>query len=409
MKRLFIHAIIMAFYWVFLLPTADAQNRQHNLRFSHHVGTTLSDPEAVSIAASASNVVATDSGVDDISCAVSINKDGSVTSFVITDGVIDNAEEFVRIERLNGDIKVVRAINWCGSTGAGIIGCARVPGSSLVMVRFSPSLEGILMAHEFGHNQGLNHRNGHNNLMHPSIGPTRVGINEVECNAFKGPARINAVNNADTSGFSAQLAPQSDTTALIKQHYFHGFPVAEGKLIPKEDAELIIRILKDENQKEWWPNALAALGLMNSDKSFKAITDFMENASGKDFSDPLSFRALATAPVALGYYVNVSQDEKALQYMVKAATPDRMQNNPEFQNLRVLDDDTTSVLAGSFMAALSVAVTEKDAVLEALKDIKNETGPEQPLIFDQLNQSKIEYERVKELGLEAYRSRNDDN
>ncbi|WP_431310026.1 hypothetical protein [Marinicella meishanensis] len=302
---------------------------------------------------------------------------------------------------------MVRAINWCEKTGAAYLGCASMPGNSLAMVRFSPDQDGILMAHEFGHNQGLDHRLGEFNLMDKSIGPTRVGINHQECDAFKGDA--GGEGHAESPVAGAVAEPETDTMTLIKTHYFHGFPVAEGKNIPKEDAAMIIELLHDEGEKQWWPNALAALGLMNSEQSFQAITDFMEQATSDDFKDPLVFRALATAPIALGYYVNVSQDQQALNYMVNAATPERMTKNTEFRNMLAIDNTDTSALAGSFVAGLSLAVTEGDGALDALQNIRLEVQPDQFPIFDQLDQSKIEYERVKELGLEAYRSRNDDN
>lgn len=407
MKKTVISFILMCLNWDVLISSVSAQTDSHKLKFLHHVNAVLSNSEAETIASIATKILTTDNGEYDVPCPVTISKNGNVDSFSKTDGIIDNAIEFNLVDRVRGNVKVVRAINWCNETGAAIIGCANVPGSSLAMVRFSPDLDGILMAHEFGHNQGLFHRLGKNNLMDKSIGPTRVSVNQHECDAFRGSASSasNGVASASNDGGNLSI----DSVALIKTHYFHGFPVAEGKLIPKEDVDKIIRILQDENEKQWWPNALAALGLMNSDQSFKVITEFMENATSEDFNDSLTFRALATAPIALGYYVNVSQDQQALEYMVNAATPDRIQNNSEFQNMLAIDNENTSILSGSFVAGLSLAVTEGDGALDALQDIRDEIKLDQPSIFEQLDQSKIEYQRVKDLGLETYRSRNDDN
>ena len=46
------------------------------------------------------------------------------------------------------------------------------------------SMEGILWAHEFGHNKGLRHRVGQLLLMNPSISPTQKGLNSNESDAF---------------------------------------------------------------------------------------------------------------------------------------------------------------------------------------------------------------------------------
>ena len=67
-----------------------------------------------------------------------------------------------------------------------MIGCAPVPGNSLSVVRFTPSLEGILWAHEYGHNKWLNHRNDDPNaVMNGTIGSTRLRVNAPECTSYQ--------------------------------------------------------------------------------------------------------------------------------------------------------------------------------------------------------------------------------
>jgi hypothetical protein len=90
-------------------------------------------------------------------------------------------------ELLPGQVQVVDQINWCGGFSPNIIGCASVPGNSLVVVRFTPALEGILWLHEFGHNKGRNHRTDPNAVMAPSIGATRTHVNATECAAYEVP------------------------------------------------------------------------------------------------------------------------------------------------------------------------------------------------------------------------------
>lgn len=381
---------------------AVAQTRNHDLVFMHHTGTSLTNAEADRIAADATAVLKTDSGNNDIACDVNVGRRGNVGSFSVTDGIIDNATEFVQVEQVSGDVKIVRAINWCGSIGAGIIGCARVPGSSLAMVRFNRSLEGILLAHEFGHNQGLSHRNGTDNLMHPSIGASRVGLNQAECTAFRGPARIHAFPSA--SVFNAQHTADSPVLEIIKQHYFHGFPVDVGLGLPPEAAGEIAALLSDEDQKEWWPNALAALGLIGGEDSFELITTFIEETAVGRTDDPDVFRALATAPIALGYYANVSADRDAVAYLAAGATPERLNRDSRFQSLSSEEPDSGLGLAGSFIAGLSLAVTSDNEALNALNDLSTEEGGFQAIITDRSNDAAREYLRVQEMGLEAYSS-----
>jgi len=81
---------------------------------------------------------------------------------------------------------IVQTISWCGTTGV-FFGCASVPGSKLaVSLDASPMVLGKIMAHERGHNAGLNHRSGSCNLMNSAVGNRNNGCLIVsECNAFK--------------------------------------------------------------------------------------------------------------------------------------------------------------------------------------------------------------------------------
>ena len=113
-------------------------------------------------------------------------RDGDVTVFTEGDGSIDSAAEFNALTALPGHIKVVNQINWCGALIPNVIGCAPVPGNSLAVVRFTPSLEGILWAHEYGHNKGRSHRNDDANaVMNGTIGATRLKVDAPECTAFR--------------------------------------------------------------------------------------------------------------------------------------------------------------------------------------------------------------------------------
>jgi hypothetical protein len=107
-----------------------------------------------------------------------------VTVFDDGDGSIDSAAEFNAVIALAGFVKVVNQINWCSGIGFNIIGCAPIPGSSLVVVRFTGA-EGILWAHEYGHTRGLPHNTGGTAIMNGTITATHTMVTPSECAAFK--------------------------------------------------------------------------------------------------------------------------------------------------------------------------------------------------------------------------------
>jgi hypothetical protein len=157
----------------------------HDLVVRHYITTTLTDEDADRILSDGTEVLQVNHGPGDVACDVTTVRDGPITSFDVGDGSIDSEAEIWEVLNLPGHTKVVNEINWCGSPGPGIIGCAPTPGTSYVVVRFTENQEGILWTHEFGHNKGLPHREGIDLLMNPYISPTNNRINDTECTAFR--------------------------------------------------------------------------------------------------------------------------------------------------------------------------------------------------------------------------------
>lgn len=157
----------------------------HNLQVSRHNTTTLSNARADAILTNASTILQTNDGSGDVACNVRMVRNGNVTTFTTGNGIINSAAGFNAVNGLPGNVKVVRQINWCGGLIPNVIGCAPVPGTSLVVVRFTANQEGVLWVHEFGHNRGLNHRNGTRAVMRPTINVNNNRINSTECNAYR--------------------------------------------------------------------------------------------------------------------------------------------------------------------------------------------------------------------------------
>ena len=132
------------------VPVALAGFTTHLLGVRRFTTSVLTNADADRILADATTVLQTNDGPGDVACNVNLNRTGNVTVFADGDGSIDSAAEFNTIIGLAGHIKVVNQINWCGVLLPNVIGCAPVPGNSLVVVRFTTNQEGILWAHEFG-------------------------------------------------------------------------------------------------------------------------------------------------------------------------------------------------------------------------------------------------------------------
>ncbi len=167
-------------------PPPPATPVIHPLQVGQHSSLTLTDAGADTILTDATTVAQATDGPGDVACGVGVARNGGVTTFA-TPSIINSSGDLNAVLALPGNIKVVNQINWCGGFSPNIIGCAPIPGTSLAVVRFTANQEGILWLHEFGHNQGLNHRNDPNAVMFPVIAPTRRFVDMTECNAYRAP------------------------------------------------------------------------------------------------------------------------------------------------------------------------------------------------------------------------------
>jgi hypothetical protein len=103
--------------------------------------------------------------------------------------VINTSSELNQVFANNsGRVKVVDYIGWCGGGGTGILGCGETPGNSLAVVRMSNKYEeGILWAHEYGHNSGLGHNATVGFVMYGGLLAANSRLAGFECGAYHNP------------------------------------------------------------------------------------------------------------------------------------------------------------------------------------------------------------------------------
>lgn len=147
----------------------------------------INDAQADTILTDATRVSFTKETSDDVVCSLRLLRPDGVGTFTTGDGSIDSSSEFSTVLGVPGFVKVVNQINWCGSLIPNVIGCAPVPGNSMVVVRYGAGTfnEGILWLHEYGHTRGLGHRTGTTTVMNPYISSTQVALSSTECTALR--------------------------------------------------------------------------------------------------------------------------------------------------------------------------------------------------------------------------------
>lgn len=157
----------------------------HQFQINRFATAGLTDAEADNILRDGTTLTQTNDGAGDVACLVELRRNGPVGVFNVGTGDINSNPDFQQVLAVPGQVEVVNRINWCGAFAPNIIGCAPIPGNSLVVVRWVQNEEGVLWTHEFGHNRGLQHRNDPDTVMNPVIGVTHRRLNQGECNAYR--------------------------------------------------------------------------------------------------------------------------------------------------------------------------------------------------------------------------------
>ena len=163
----------------------------HRLTISRYSSTTptnvsamLTDTRADEILDDAATVLQVNDGPGDVACSVAFARSGNVGVFTTGDGSLDTKAELNAVFKLAGNVKVVREVNYCGKVNTSFIGCGGTPGTSFVVERHTTNEEGILWAHEFGHNQGVKHRTDSDrqfDARHHRYEPEACQSNGVQC------------------------------------------------------------------------------------------------------------------------------------------------------------------------------------------------------------------------------------
>jgi len=129
---------------------------------------------------------------EDMACCIKLEREGDNRSFGVPgdglDVITTSAELSAVINNPISRVKVVDYIGWCGGPGSGIIGCGYTPGHGMVVVRMSSAHdEGLLWAHELGHNTGLPHNSTPGFIMFASFSSGASKLSSYECYKYHTP------------------------------------------------------------------------------------------------------------------------------------------------------------------------------------------------------------------------------
>jgi len=297
-------------------------NRTVSLTVHRHTNVALTDAEADRILRDMGTVLQTSNVAGDVATAVQFVRNGAVRVLPSTvAATIQTAAEWNTLMGAGTGVKVVTDIRWCGGPGGSIIGCAPVGvgTANLAVVRFTAAQEGILWAHEYGHNAGNSHRNDARAIMNAGIGANHDSVDSTESGRYlAGPLAISGAAQAGTSGCCQDdsIEPPLDVREFVSQHWIEGVPYQAASLYTEQDARRLVELLAEGTEEEFLPEIVTTLCFIGSPVAAEPLIDFVESAR----TGRAVFKAKNAALIHLGDLIKKSGNLPALDFLTHVAT-----------------------------------------------------------------------------------------
>lgn len=381
------------------------------LRVRRFVTATLTDADVDRILADASASLQARDGAGDTACAVRFERDGGVDTFTDGNGSIDSAAAFAALMALPGHVKAVNQINWCGALIPGVIGCAPVPGNSLAIVRFEAALEGLLWAHEMGHNRGLNHRGDPNAVMNGTIEAAHRELDAGECLAFQVSPAVAAAAEGPPQPRVAGTAsgPLPDIRDFVRRVFIHGVPFAEASRYGADAVPTLLSMLQDPREARFWGNIAVVLGMIGDAQVVDPLIAFLEARATTAARQPAGqYRARTSALMALGYLVNRTGDGRALAYLQAGTEPQAWESRAAPAGMAPFQASIAERNTDfARHAILGLALSGRPEAAETLQSLQQPATTESGRAFraqvgDLVSEALTEHQRVSGQGLAEY-------
>jgi hypothetical protein len=278
-------------------------------------------------------------------------------------------------------VKVVQAIRYCGGPGGSIIGCAPVGSATVNMavVPFTANQEGVLWAHEYGHNVGNGHRTDDGRaLMFPSIGADHNVVNSTESGRFlSGPLALTGAAEPMRSscGHGEVMQPLDDVVDFVTQHWIEGVPREAAEQYTEEDARRLMELLDEPGEhEEFLPEIVTTLCFIGSEVVVEPVIDFIRSPR----AGRAVFNAKNAGLIHLGDLIAQTGNQTALEFLTLVASDMKEAealSEPQFAAQAASDNpgpaplDLGAELAVSATLGLSLAGTpEAKETIDHLKE-----------------------------------------
>lgn len=284
-----------------------------SLPMSKHEGVRLDDARADGILAEATRLLRTADTQSDMICDLTLKRENPLQTFDIPD-IIDSSTDFAVACQRPGRVHVVEHVFWCGGECSTCMGCSQQPGSCMVVSRQDEALEGILWAHEYGHNVGNGDLTSPGNVMHFAVLSGNFAVTTAQCGLFLSPA------TKGQSGGTAQPAMSLDE--FVRTPFIHGVPYDQASRFTGDDVPRLLQMLQEPPPGVRLSNVVLTLGMIGDSRADQALRTFASAGPEDTAVSREVFVAKRSAVVALGYLYFRTRERSILTFLTEGLQQD---------------------------------------------------------------------------------------
>ncbi|MCB2264298.1 MAG: hypothetical protein LGR52_15365 [Candidatus Thiosymbion ectosymbiont of Robbea hypermnestra] len=116
---------------------------------------------------------------------------------------------------------------------------------------------------------------------------------------------------------ASQSQRLKDIGNFVQEIYTEGIPFEQASRYSGSVVPRLLRMLKSPGKQDSWPNIVTTLGMIGDKRAVGPIIEFIEKGAGT--WNRSRKQAQKSAIVSLGYLINLSGDQDALDYLIRRA------------------------------------------------------------------------------------------
>ena len=197
-------------------------------------------------------------------------------------------------------------------------------------------------------------------------------------------------------------AQEMDIRDFVHTIYIEGMPYDAANAYTTEVVPTLLEMLQDENEAPYWSNIAVTLCIIGDESAVDPLISFIEENVEGGVPDSL-YRAKSSAVMALGYLINKSGNQRALDYLLEAVDPDTWARREIHWRTSAQASTESRNVDLSSMAILGLALSGRPEAASALNRVPEfKYRSVQPTVSGFIETARETHRMVSQEGLSEY-------